>query len=389
MSDQWPATINVPTCRVNPPNRIWTFVHAIYGKGDQRSRLQFVALTHLILRKHGTRAQLRLYYGIEVNPQHLKRTVQNEVHLCPLHPYEDASPSVFQRSAQVPSDVFVNTWLPKLSIFAALERDLTPGSRFVFLDADAVPTQSIDELFTMPLPPGASCLCAPDPMPTWQGNSGVVNCVQEVGLHAGVLSTFHAIGSRLGDGDQDILSYHFSRQGIMLHGRYNAFADMQLGPNFWRGRDNVFSYNPRYIKVVHHTSGQGAWPRFEARCAKVDQVLSYRPENRRRASWIIPFREQCHLRRAAVEAVRRLPASLNDSRHPFRPGRVSPRFLPASASRPVPVAPPGHSTHTQRPTLNRTIPIGDTSAWWTDRMVDAGRRARYRPPHKKQSSIIY
>jgi len=136
---------------------------------------------------------------------------------------------------------------------------LSPGARVVALDTDAVPAQNIDEMFDF-ITPENPFWAASDSTPTFQFNSGVMVYKKDEQMFDRLLNTIETIGDRMGDSDQDLLSYHFQvKEGMhsFLPGRYNSQRS-NLVQNH-RGRNVILDDNTLgpdgFAKIVHYTNG--------------------------------------------------------------------------------------------------------------------------------------
>ena len=291
------------------------FVHALYGCACANpANLGFVLLTHLVLRHHNTSAKLLVYHGPEraCAPDRLRRVlVEPDVHFRPLAPYEALSTSKVvhgpgQIRSKPPSADWINTWLPKVSLFKAMRRDFVPGARIVFLDADAVPTSGVEELFTMPLP-ASGCLLAADPLPTYVSNSGVLVCELHARIHDELKKTFDLVGSSLGESDQELISYHMSRhEQVQLHARYNVLVPWLGGR--WNegqrhvvafGRNAVAAFDPAFIKIVHYTGNIGDNTKF----GFLQKVCRFGMPGSRYNTWGHALSEHCALQGIANDQV--------------------------------------------------------------------------------------
>merc|ERR1719433_1245133 len=135
---------------------------------------------------------------------------------------------------------------------------LPEGARVVALDTDAVPAQNIDEMFDF-ITAENPFWAASDPLPTYQFNSGVMAYRKDESIFKRLLNTIETVGSRFGDGDQDLLSYHFQvKEGMhsFLPGRYNAVVK-NLEENH-RGRNAILNHETvgpdGFVKIVHYCS---------------------------------------------------------------------------------------------------------------------------------------
>lgn len=142
-----------------------------------------------------------------------------------------------------------------------------PGTRIIALDTDAVPAQNIDEMFDFATPE-LPFWAAADVNPTFQMNSGVMVYRMYPNMFEEIRDTIHKVHDSLGDGDQDILSYHFQvvkNSHAFLPGRYNCLMANFLSNH--RGRNTILDFDgvgtDGFAKVLHYTGGG-----FASRCTQ-------------------------------------------------------------------------------------------------------------------------
>ena len=248
-------------------------------KGVPWAALKLIVLSHRMLVRHKAGGEFVVFIGRGCNRTAIRRAL-GELPMIRSIPDTSLQMHRFPQS-NAPTASWMHAWMPKLNMFKAFERDFYEGTRIIFHDADAVAVSNIDELFEVPLPQ-TGCLLAADPSPTWQGNSGVMPCVIQPMLFSSLLQTFYAVGTRLGDSDQDILAYHFSGSrsssvsAVALDARYNAFVvQLAFGRGDLRGREAVLAYQANYIKIVHYCCG--AWRALEDRCDELQRAPADAP----------------------------------------------------------------------------------------------------------------
>ena len=234
------------------------YTHAVYGE-HCAERLKLVAITHWVLQNSGSAAARVVFLGEGCPQVHEARSIlradRTGAALLPL-PCTPLNWTAFGVSR--PTRQWAKAWLPKVFGILALEHFFAPGARVLHLDADALPTQSVDELFSLSIPPG-SCLLASDESPTFQTNSGVLAYEMAPGFSSAIMRTFYAVGTSLGDGDQDLLSFHF-RSALALSGRYHTFAhQFEESTRGSRptllGRMQVLKHDPTFVRIVHYARG--------------------------------------------------------------------------------------------------------------------------------------
>jgi len=195
-------------------------------------------------------------------------------------------------------------YLLKFALFA-LDGLTEAGTRLVALDTDAIPAQRIDEMFDFPTPE-VPLLAASDTAPTFQMNTGVLAYRMYPGMLEEVLATIRKVGDSLGDGDQDILSYHFQVvKGLhsFLPGRYNSpIMNLLFGK---RKRNNIINHPSLgpdgFVKVVHYTKGG-----FAQRCHWLTwqewPMNRTDPKGRKHVSAMLVVARQCCAAQRLLEA---------------------------------------------------------------------------------------